>query len=161
VKNLNVLNDARKFTFGQKAAAVEPNPTRAPEPQSEADLPRDPETNELMDPIAEGWIAEEAQSTAGTGRTRLVKILNLIQPPLWHEAKGFWKNDPAGWRNSRTDTVLTFADARRLIEARIIELQLERATVLTFPARHFFDPRDWDNFQALSFDERMSQFKSA
>ena len=137
-------------------------PSRAVLPRSDADvMPRDPDTNELMDPPALDEFAVEAQSATGTPRTRLCQILHLIEPPVWTAGRGYWRNAPEGWLDTQTHTTLTFDAARELIDGRIRELELDRETVMAFPDRHFYFQKDWDAFQALTFDQRMAKFKSA
>jgi hypothetical protein len=137
-------------------------PSRAGLSRSDTDvMPRDPSTGELMDPPALDEFAIEAQSATGTPRTRLCQILHLLEPPVWTAARGHWQNSPAGWLDSRTNTTLTFDDARELITGRIRELGLNQEKVMAFPDRHFFRWQDWDAFCALSFDSRMEQFRSA
>ena len=92
-------------------------------------------------------------------RATLSCELNLLQPPRW--MAGLWAEERDGWRDARTGTVLSFDDARQLIDARIQELALSVELVHSFPqTRGFFSGfAEEHQFWNLPFEQRMLRFK--
>lgn len=75
-----------------------------------------------------------ATSVADQPRDGISCLLGLVQPPRW--MAGAWADRKEGWFDTRTGTLLTFADARQLIEDRIKELDLDRELVYAWPHSH-------------------------
>jgi hypothetical protein len=75
--------------------------------------------------------------------------------------KGLWAETADGWRDSRTDTILTFDNARQLIADRIAELGLDADKVNAFPFQRdlFVDAQAEQNFWRASFEDRMKRFR--
>lgn len=84
-------------------------------------------------------------------------LLMLVQPARWMQ--GLWGDHPEGWTNARDNNkLLTFADARQLIDARIVELGLNAEKVYAYPKSHS-TWQDKHAFLNLPFAEQMQMFR--
>src|ERR1700688_928538 len=64
-------------------------------------------------------------------RSEISCVLSLLEPAAW--MAGLWGDEKAGWHDARTNTFLSFDDARDLISARIKELGLDETLVNAHP----------------------------
>lgn len=84
-------------------------------------------------------------------------ILQAIRVGRW--MAGLWSDAQTGWLDHRTQTVLTFADAKTLIDERIRDLNLNSELVLAYPSSHSTIQED-KAFWNLPFEERLNHFRS-
>lgn len=90
-------------------------------------------------------------------RGEIASELGLVQPPRW--MAGLWGDENGGWHDSRTDTFLSFDDARQLVEARIKELGLSPKLVHEFPHSCSGSIAAHQRFWRMDFSDRMEMFR--
>jgi hypothetical protein len=85
-------------------------------------------------------------------------LLLLVKPERWMQ--GSWARRPDGWFDVRTQTALTFDDARNLVDARIAELGLDAEKVYAHPVDRSMGAGEYTAFLNLRFSEQMRRFQS-
>lgn len=146
-------------TAGERTAALKlygelfgDNPA-SPVVDGKIDLP---ELGEMNRPVAEYdytvrlAMAEHPDDGLGC-------LLQVLRVPRWWA--GLWGKVADGWRDKRTDTVLTFDDARQLIDDRILELKLNSDKVWAYPKSYSSMAED-TAFWNVPFEERLNRFRS-
>jgi hypothetical protein len=106
-------------------------------------------------PFASEYAEEFARATIQP-RAEISCLLSLLQPPVW--MSGLWGDEKGGWRDARTDTLLSFDHARQLIDNRILELGLSPEKVRAYPHSHS-SMAESQAFHRLPFDQRMNRFR--
>jgi hypothetical protein len=86
----------------------------------------------------------------------LFALMMLVQPPRF--MAGLWNRRADGWHDERTNTDLTFDDARVLVADRIAELGLSPEKVWAYP-KTVTPLAEYQVFLRMDFDQQMSQFK--
>jgi hypothetical protein len=91
-------------------------------------------------------------------RDTICCLLGLLEPPSWME--GSHSDEKGGWLDKRTEKVISFEDARKIIADRVAELGLDTLLVEAWPtAVHSF--AESQAFWGCAFEERMKRFRSA
>lgn len=140
------------------------------DPNMKADLvKRSPKSahfaNSVKSPAAGPTPYDDCVPVLSQPRATLECELGVLEEPRW--MAGLWAvardtdGNEVGWRDSRTNTLLTFDDARQLIEDRIRQLGLSAELVHAFPqTRGFFSGfAEEHQFWNLPFEQRMLRFK--
>jgi hypothetical protein len=98
----------------------------------------------------------EMRRTMSYPRSEISCLLGLLQPDRW--MAGLWGDEKGGWHDARTNTFLSFDDARDLISARIKELGLSPELVHAWPHSVNGTAED-QTFHRQTFEQQMERFR--
>ncbi len=101
-------------------------------------------------------IAAEQMAREHPAHRELNCLLSLVQPERW--MAGSWSERSTGWHEHKTDTDLSFDEAKTMLDARIAELGLAPVKVFAYPSSQGMNAAEAHAFWNASFEQQMRRF---